>query len=243
MRPEEIAVALLRRWWIVALAAVMAATVAYLATSAQDKTYTVSARVMAIAEPPDYWMDLYAKNRLASYRDLIGNWEFVRQALADAGSDIDPSHASAVLATGHNPDANIVQIVVTDTDPVRAAEIVNAIADRFVRRNEAENERLLAQPRGEDGRAPGRVEIVKLDQPSPPATPSGPRVRVNTAAGGLLGLVAGLLIAFALLYLDDTLKHALDLERYLRLPVLAHVPDERGTMDGETPRHGGGPGA
>jgi capsular polysaccharide biosynthesis protein len=226
MRPEEIALALLRRWWIVAIAALVAASVAYIATSSQDKTYTVSGRVMAIAEPPDYWMDLYAKNRLASYRDLISNWEFVRQALADAGSDIDPNHASAVLATGHNPDANIVQLVVTDTDPVRAAAIVNALADAFVRRNAEENERLLAQPRAEDGRAPGRVEMLKLDNPSPPATPSGPRVRVNTAAGGILGIVAGLMIAFALLYLDDTLKKTLDLERYLQLPVLASVPDQ-----------------
>ncbi|HYI13780.1 MAG TPA: Wzz/FepE/Etk N-terminal domain-containing protein, partial [Thermomicrobiales bacterium] len=63
MRPEEIALALLRRWWIVALAALAAALVAYVATSSQPKTYTVSTRVMAVAEPPDYWMDLYAKNR------------------------------------------------------------------------------------------------------------------------------------------------------------------------------------
>jgi uncharacterized protein involved in exopolysaccharide biosynthesis len=129
MRPEEIATELLRRWWIIAIAAAVAALVAYAATSSQEKTYTASARVMAIAEPPDYWLDLYAKNRLASYKDLIGNWEFVRQALADAGSDIDPNHATSVLALGHNPDSNVLQIVVTDTDPSRAAAIVNALAD------------------------------------------------------------------------------------------------------------------
>jgi capsular polysaccharide biosynthesis protein len=232
MRPEEIATELLRRWWIIAIAAAVAALVAYAATSSQEKTYTASARVMAIAEPPDYWLDLYAKNRLASYKDLIGNWEFVRQALADAGSDIDPNHATSVLALGHNPDSNVLQIVVTDTDPSRAAAIVNALADGFVKRNAAENERLLNEPRTEDGRAPGRVEMLKLDSPGPPDVPSGPRVRVNTVAGGLLGIVAGLMIAVALLYLDDTLKKATDLERYLELPMLATVPDDLGHQTG-----------
>jgi capsular polysaccharide biosynthesis protein len=234
MRPEEIALALLRRWWIVLIAAIAAGLIAYLGTASQEKTYTVSGRVMAVAEPPDYWMDLYAKNRLASYRDLISNWDFIAASLQDAGSDIDPGVASSKLAMGHNPDSNIVQIVVTDTDPQRAATIVNALADGFVRRNAEENEQLLNQPRPEDAGPPGRVEMVKLDTPSAPSTPSGPRVRVNTLAGTILGAVAGLVVAFFLLYLDDTLKKTADLDRYLELPVLASVPDQPGRATSTT---------
>lgn len=225
MRPEEIALALLRRWWIVALAAVAAALVAYVATSSQPKTYTVSTRVMAIAEPPDYWMDLYAKNRLASYRDLINNWEFVRWSLEQAGADIDPGVAQSKLALGHNPDSNIVQIVANDTEPERAATIVNALADGFVLRNAEENEQLLARPRPEDAGLPLMVTMQKLETPGPPSTASGPRVRVNTLAAAVLGAVAGLMVAFGLLYLDDTLKKTVELERYLALPVLARIPE------------------
>ena len=50
MRPEEIALALLRRWWIVALAALVAGLVAYVGTASQDKTYTASARVMSVGK-------------------------------------------------------------------------------------------------------------------------------------------------------------------------------------------------
>ena len=238
MRPEEIALALLRRWWIVALAALVAAAVAYAGTSAQEKTYTASARVMAVAEPPDYWLDLYAKNRLASYKDLIGNWQFVSDSLRAAGLDIDPGLAVSRLSLGHNPDTNTVQVVVNDTDPARAAAIVNALADGFVARNSAENEELLAEPRGEGAGPPGRVEMLKLETPGPPAAASGPRVKVNTLAAGVLGGVAGLMIAFALLYLDDTLKRPIDLERYLELPLLATVPD-RGAAGALLGRRGG----
>jgi capsular polysaccharide biosynthesis protein len=33
------------------------------------------------------------------------------------------------------------------------------------------------------------------------------------------------MLAFGFLYLDDTLKKTADLERYLELPVLAHIPE------------------
>jgi capsular polysaccharide biosynthesis protein len=226
MRPEEIALALLRRWWIIALAALAAALVAYVATSSQPKTYTVSTRVMAIAEPPDYWMDLYAKNRLASYKDLINNWEFVRWSLEQAGSDLDPSVAQSKLQLGHNPDSNIVQIVAVDTEPERAALIVNALADGFVLRNDEENVEILDRPRPDDAPLPGVVTMMKLETPGPPSAASGPRVRVNTLAAGLLGAVAGLMLAFGFLYFDDTLKKTADLERYLELPVLAQIPED-----------------
>ncbi|CAN5374706.1 Wzz/FepE/Etk N-terminal domain-containing protein [soil metagenome] len=228
MRPEEIALALLRRWWIVALAALAAATIAYIGTSSQPSTYVVSTRIMAIAEPPDYWMDLYAKNRLSSYRDLINNWEFITGSLQEAGSDIDPGVAQSKLALGHNPDSNIVQIVVTDTEPQRAATIANALADGFVRRNEAENERQIAQRTTLDNQFPGRVTMEKLETPAAPMVPSGPRVRVNTLAGGVLGAVAGLMVAFGTIYLDDTLKTRRDLERYLEWPVLGTIPPTPG---------------
>jgi len=228
MRPEEIALALLRRWWIVALAALAAATIAYIGTASQPSTYVVSTRIMAIAEPPDYWMDLYAKNRLASYRDLINNWEFITGSLQEAGSDIDPGVAQSKLALGHNPDSNIVQIVVTDTEPQRAATIANALADGFVRRNEAENERQIAQRTTPDNQFPGRVTMEKLETPAAPTVPSGPRVRVNTLAGGVLGAVAGLMVAFGTIYLDDTLKTRRDLERYLKWPVLRTIPPTPG---------------
>ena len=223
MRPEEIALAVARRSWIIAIAIVVAALVAYAGTAGKPKTYTVSARLMAIAEPPDYWMDLYAKNRLASYRDLISTWAFVGDALANAGSNIPVDVAASGLAVSHNPDANTVQIIVTDSDPERAATVVNALADEFVRRNEAQNEALRSQPRSSTQPSPTLVTIEKLDTPSAPTTPSGPRVKVNTLAGGVAGALAGGCIVFLLIYRDDTLKTSADLERYLGLPMLASI--------------------
>jgi uncharacterized protein involved in exopolysaccharide biosynthesis len=225
MRPEELLRAVLRRWWVILLAALVAAGVAYLGTSSQPKTYTVSVRLMAIASPPDYWMDLYAKNRLASYKDLINNWEFVRGALDTAGLAIDPGLAQSKLALGHNPETNTVQIVVTDTDPVRAAQIVNALAAQFVVQNERDNAQLTELVGSVEERYPGRVNLVQLEQANPPAVASAPRVRVNTLAGLVLGAAAGLVLVLALVYRDDTIRSAEEWRRYFGDPVLAEIPE------------------
>lgn len=225
MRPEEYALIVLRRWWLVALAALAAATVAYVYTASQPRTYQVSARLMAIAQPPDYWLDLYAKNRLGSYKSLIDNWDFVAGALRDANLNVDPGQAIGSLALAHNPDNNVVQIVVTDTDPSRAAAVANALADAFVARSVRENEQILTNyPAGSDGQQRGTVEIVKLESPSPPTTPIGPRVKLNTAAAALLGLAFGVLLTFAAEYLDDTVRTEEDVDRYLALPTIGGIP-------------------
>lgn len=225
MRPEEYVLIIARRWWLVLLAAVIAAGVAYAYSSSEPKTYQVSTNLMAIAEPPDYWMDLYAKNRLASYKDLISNWDFVAGALEDANSAIDPGQAMSGLALGHNPDSNTVQIVVTDTNPERAAEIVNALADAFVARSVAENEQITQVYSGAtEGEPRGTVELVKLGTPGAPDTPIGPRVKLNTAAAALLGLAFGIMMAFVVEYLDDTLRTTGDVDRYLELPTIAGIP-------------------
>lgn len=226
MRPEEIVVAVLHRAWIIVVAMMVAAVVAFAGTSLEPKTYTVSAQLMAVSQPPDYWIDLYAKNRLASYRDLITTWTFISDALAHAGTDIPVEVAAPKVAVAHNPDANTVRIIVTDTDPQRGATIVNALADEFVRQNDAQNEEILARPRPSYQQPPTVVSVMKLDTPSAPTDPSGPRVKVNTLAGAVAGALAGACIVFVLIYRDDTLKSRADLERYLEMPILASVtPD------------------
>ncbi|MCM8749629.1 capsular exopolysaccharide family protein [Thermomicrobiaceae bacterium CFH 74404] len=224
MRPEEYLAILARRWWILVVAALVAGLAAFLYTSAQPRTYQVSVRLMAVAQPPDYWLDLYAKNRLASYQDLIRSWDFVSQALRQAGLDIDPGHAMGTLTLGRNQDSNLVQIVVTDTDPQRAAAIANAVADAFVARSAAENQQILERftdPRGE--RIQGTVEVVKLESPGPPSIPIGPRVKLNSAAGLLLGLAFGVVLAFGVEYFDDRLRNERDVQRYLALATIGQM--------------------
>jgi capsular polysaccharide biosynthesis protein len=225
MRPEEYLLIVLRRWWLVVIAIVVAAGVAYAYTASKPKTYQTSTQLMAVAQPPDYWLDLYAKNRLVSYTDQINNWNFVSAALQRAKLNIDPSQVMGKLAVGHNPDANTVQIIMTDTDPQRAAAVINALGDAFVAQAAADANQIVKTYTSTTDETPhGTVQILKLDTPGPPQTPIGPRVKLNTVAAALLGAVFGILLTFVVEYFDDTLRTEDDVDRYLEIPTLVGIP-------------------
>jgi tyrosine-protein kinase Etk/Wzc len=69
----------------------------------------------------------------------------------------------------------------------------------------------------------------------------GITLRQRVTAGLIVGLFLGIVIAFFLEYLDQTIKSAADVERALRIPVLGLIPlDPRGLHQGGNGRRRGG---
>ena len=66
--------------------------------------------------------------------------------------------------------------------------------------------------------------ISIVDAAVPPAKPSKPRMIVNLALASLIGLGVGILLAFLLEALDETLLSADDVESKLGVPVLGVIP-------------------
>jgi succinoglycan biosynthesis transport protein ExoP len=75
----------------------------------------------------------------------------------------------------------------------------------------------------------GPDPTLRLENPAElPTAPVAPRPLFSTAASILVGLVLGLVGAFALELLDPRVRREEQLRRLLRLPVLARVPREHG---------------
>ena len=66
--------------------------------------------------------------------------------------------------------------------------------------------------------------ISIVDEASVPLYPSHPRPTINLALGLLLGLFAGMLAALLREHLDDSVKHADEIEGALGLPLLGWIP-------------------
>ena len=261
MRPEEYLRIAARRWWLIPLIALTAAAVAFLYTDRQPRVYMSNSEIIAIAQPPEYFLDLYAKNRLASYKKLVASGPLAQRAVERGNLGIDAGTLLSKLAVAHNPDTNTVQIAASDSDPQRAAAIVNAVAEAFIERNEADNAALVQAQRDEERRARedlerqgvanatvsvAKVGIVRMEQlgrAGPAAVPSAPRPKLNAAAAAILGAALALVLAFVLEYLDDTLRTAEDVRRHLDLPTIAGIPGGAAAVRRRPSARSGGSGA
>ena len=243
MRPEVYLQILWRRWWLVPLIALTAAVVAYAYTNQQPRVYNSGTTLSVSGEPLEYFLDLAAKNRLAPLKPIITSGEVATRAAAREELrpfGLDAGTILGKLAVAHNPDTNTIQIAASDTDPKRAAAIVNAVAAAFIGYVNEDNARLAKLfPRfNQDGTpialadgslAPiNRVTVTQLGLAGPASVPSAPRPKLNAAAGAILGVAIALVLAVALEYLDDTLRSADDVRRHLELPTLARVPKYEG---------------
>jgi len=70
---------------------------------------------------------------------------------------------------------------------------------------------------------PRDVQIVDYAVES--NNPIAPKKKQNVFVAALLGLFIGVVLAFALHYFNKTIKSTDDVEFYLKLPVLGHIPD------------------
>ncbi len=70
----------------------------------------------------------------------------------------------------------------------------------------------------------GSSNITIVDTAEVPQAPFAPNLRQNLMMAMLMGLFAGIALAFFLEYLDDTLRTPEDMERLTKLPVLGVIP-------------------
>ena len=104
----------------------------------------------------------------------------------------------------------IMEIYVEDVDPKQAVIIANKVAEVF--------QREIPNLMNVDN-----VSILAEAKLSENMSPIKPKPLMNIAIGIVLGLMAGIGIAFLMEYLDTSIKTEEDIEKYLQIPVLGTV--------------------
>ena len=105
---------------------------------------------------------------------------------------------------------DVTSISVADPNPVRAYDINNQVTQVFM----------------EFITGAARLDNVQLLNPAQvPLKPTSPRVGLNMAIAFVLGLMVAVALAFLFEHLDNTIKTAEDVQKYLGLPVLGVIPE------------------
>lgn len=122
--------------------------------------------------------------------------------------DMTTEQLNSKITVGSQTDSQVVAITVQDANPKMAADIANTTVNVFQKEIK---------------------EIMNVDNVSILAkaevnsSPVKPNPYLNIAIATVVGLMAGVGLAFLLEYFDNTVKNEQDIERNLDLPVLGVI--------------------
>ena len=122
------------------------------------------------------------------------------------------------ISVTNTNNTRIVCIRITYDDPVMAKEIANEFAT--VSSKQIADIMMVEQP-------------TVVEEAVVPKGKSSPSNGKNAVLGALIGLILTAGIVIVRYLLDDTIKSADDVEKYLGLHTLAAIPEEGGTDNSE----------
>jgi capsular polysaccharide biosynthesis protein len=217
MQLADYIIVLRRRWWVIMLVAAAAAIGAYVFSKVQTPVWRSEASYLVVPNRADQGLSILLQNSMDSYRVMALAPTQLEQISQQLKLDRDADWMLKYVRIQAQTDTRLM-IVQADypeaVDSGTAQRLADAIGNNMVALVSSLNQSI----EGTD-----RINL-RVNQPARPAIRWRPQTRINVLAGGVLGLVLGLLLAFALEALDDSLKTAADVERFVGLTTLGAIP-------------------
>ena len=170
-----------------------------------------------VGKPRDYqsensieYNDLVLNQKLVStYGELIKTRRVSDNVIRNLRLPMSNKQFASKVEVSLVKDTEIIKLQVTDKDPELAAKIADETAKVFI--NAVKDI--------------WKVENIQIiDKAQIPSSPIKPRVKVNIAISGVLGLMVGVFIAFLIEFLDNTIKTSEDVEKHLGISVIGEIP-------------------
>ena len=148
--------------------------------------------------------------------DLIGTYNVVmispriiEPTLDELGLERSTGALRNQITVNNEGNSQVVNITVEDESPVMAANIANMLASVF-------------QEEITDIMNVNNVSILSFAEPA--SNPTSPNPQLNIAIAIVVGLMAGVGLAFLFEFLDQSIRTEDDVAKELGLPVLTSVP-------------------
>lgn len=214
MKLTDYLIVLRRRWWIILVVMIAAAGSAFVFSRLQERLYRSEASYLVVPSRYDNGLLIVLRDRMNSFRSIALAPIQLEKISAELRLDRSADWMLRHVAIQPRPEEQLIIIQVDYPDAAMAPIIANAIGDNMVALVAAQNSTI----EGTD-----RINI-RVNQPARPPILYRPQTLINILAGTILGLILGLILAFILEALDDSLKSAEDIERYVGLTTLGAIP-------------------
>ena len=213
----EVAGVLLRRWWVIIGTGLIFGLVAIICThffvTPQYRSVTKMYVLNRQTQDSLTNADLQAASLLTKdYAELIRSRTVSENVINAMHLNLTPEEMIAKITVTIPSDARVISVAVLDPDPEMARDLANEVRNRAAQHiQEVMN-----------------TEAVNVvDMANTPESPYSPDLKKN----GLLAFLVGAVLASAVILLsymlNDTIKTAEDVEKYLGLSTLGNIPVTR----------------
>ncbi len=151
MEIKAYAAIIFRRLWLIILGVIIAGGTAFFVSQNMTPVYQASSRLLIDEAPSGSSSNEYAQvlleERLAqTYVEILTTLPVLEETINRLNLDMTPGQLSAKINASAPTETQIINIVVSDTDPYRAAEITNTLVEVFIEINRERESLRYAEP-------------------------------------------------------------------------------------------------
>lgn len=210
----ELFMVLLEKIWIIGAAAAICGLVMLIYSKCFiAPTYESTTRIIVLSTNENESINIndlqLGSQLMGDYKKLITSRYVVETIIEEF--DLDEEYEDFVerVEVYNETNTRIIEITLTDTDPEMAKEMVDELRE-------------VAAKRIKEVMAIEAVNLV--DEGNVPTQKAAPSVRKYTFIGILIGGFLSVAVILVIYLLDDTIKSADDVEKYLHLSTLGLIP-------------------
>jgi capsular exopolysaccharide synthesis family protein len=211
---ERFVVVLWRRKWVLLLTVLLVTGVTAVVSKSLPEEYDAKATLWITEDTGSAAFDAVQAGEVlartyAQVADspILADRVAIRLPFEASGGDVQSAMDFEPVS-----ETQLLRIEATDEDPERARILANAYAEEFINYSRAQLGETVES------------QITFADRASTPSQPARPQPTLYTLVGGLLGLIAGVGMAFLAELLDRRVRSNEELEELLAAPILAQVP-------------------
>lgn len=206
---------LFKRGWIIILVAVISSTSAFIFSRLQTPIYRSTVMLNVWPARLDYGLQQTIQGLLRNYAGTIASRDSATEVVDRLQLDITPEQLLSKITVTPIQEDYVIQIDADDEAPDIAQQIAQTTAEVFV---ETIKVYMLDQDKSD------RVDVSIRDS-AVIGTLHKPKTKINVLAGGIFGVVVGVLVVLLIEWLQsDRIRTVADMERHAGIAVLGTVP-------------------
>ena len=207
-----------RRKWLILATVLTFAVATGLISKTLENVYETSSTLLVVQPAKAQTFDAVQAAQVVArtYSDLLESPNLARRVARRVGTTKDDVEGAVSIESV--PETQLIRITAEDRSPRKAQRIANAYADEFIAYSRTNLSRFT------------EATVSLADSAPRPDSPVRPKPTLYVLLASLIGLAAGLGLAFLREQLDSRIRTLEEIEEIFDVPVLARVP-RRGRND------------